>query len=136
MVLVVDEKSYPVNSASCAINYYDSAYVVYLYINVNSENNEDFLELADALRTRITIIPAEESQSGMQEIIVNTDEATAVPMYLLKMNNEQITFNNYIPESLNQTFSDFGQDIVLTFRREYTTPPETFDAVLPEEVEG
>lgn len=122
MDLIVDNKSYLVNSASCVINYYDSAYVIQLYINLNATDNEEFIELADALRTHIIIIPADQSASGMQEIMINTDDATAVPMYLLKTNGEHITFDNYIPESINQSFSDYGQDIVIALRREYINP--------------
>lgn len=121
MTLIFNNKSYPVSSASCVINYDDITSQGFFYLTIPSTNENDFTELATAFREYAPVASQiEDPSADGSELLFNQTSIVPVSFYLEKQNGEQLFFSGYTPDSINQTFYEESQDIYIVLKKDFS----------------
>ena len=119
MKLIVNDKEYPVAYANNTIDFTEEEGAMnHFYISLDSESPSDFDELASEFKTRLIVV--EEAEGTIFEDNPDVEQVVPHQITLLKESDETelITLTDFIPESMDLTYSDNHEQIHIHFRKE------------------
>lgn len=116
MVLVVNDKEYPVSYATNQVDFREDEVMNNFYVSVRPLDTTDatFSELASAFKTRLVVI-----DDGIMDQNPDIEEVTPCTITLRGESSDlDVTLDGFIPETMNQNYSDNEEEIQIHFRKE------------------